>query len=81
MVSNIFAEFTADDLVEDLVNQEHQNCPHQDEPAQTEEDECEEIQEAVTVVLSLWVCPLDIVDGVVVSQRSSEIVQALLAQD
>ena len=54
MVSDILAEFTADDLVEDLVHQEDQNRPHQDEPAQTEEDEGEEIQQSVTVVLSSW---------------------------
>ena len=55
MVSDILAEFTADDLVEDLVHQEDQQCPQQDEPTQTEEDECEEIEQSVTVVLRLWV--------------------------
>ena len=81
MVSDILAEFTADDLVEDLVHQEDQNRPHQDEPAQTEEDEGEEIQQSVTVVLSSWLWPLNVVDGVIVPQRGSEVVQALLAQD
>ena len=75
------AEFTTDDLVEDLVHQEDDDCGQEKEPAEAEEDECEEIEKAVTVVVLLRVGPLDVVDGVVVSERSPEVVKTLPAED
>ena len=68
------AQLTADDLVEDLVHQEDKEGAKQEEPAEAEEDEGEEIEEAVTVVLCLGVRPLHIVDGIVVPQRGPEVV-------
>ena len=49
MMSEVPAESTTDNLVEDLISNEDNERPHEDNPAQGEKDKRNHVKEPVTV--------------------------------
>ena len=60
IMRDIAAESTADNLVEDLISNENNESPREDNPAQTEEHKGEHVEELVTVGIRLRGAELDL---------------------
>ena len=60
IMRDIAAESTADNLVEDLISNENNESPREDNPAQTEEHKGEHVEELVTVGIRLRGTELDL---------------------